>query len=93
MDINIVIDTILNEPIYLTIVLIFGLIIIYSILKKFFKILLITLTALLLYIAYLIITDSDLPGDSENVINPMIENAGEVIDKISDEIKKINESE
>jgi len=89
MNFENVLNTIINEPIYLSITLLFLLIIIYSVLKKFFKILLITLIILLLYISYLIYTGSDLPGDTENVITPIIDNAGDIIEQIGEEIKKI----
>ena len=82
MDIEFIIEMILNEPIYLSITLLFGLIIIYSVLKKFFKILLISLISLVLYISFLIYTDADLPGESEEIINPLIENAGSMLDQI-----------
>ena len=92
MDINLIIETIINEPIYLTIVVLLVLVLIYSVLKKFFKLLIILLTVLILYIAYLIISDSDLPGESEKFVDPIIENAGEIIEQIGDEFNKLNKS-
>ena len=92
MDLNLLFETIVNEPIYLSIVILLSLVIVYSVLKKFFKLLLIILTVLILYITYLVLTGSDLPGDSEKIINPIIDNAGEVIEYIGDEFKKINEN-
>ena len=88
MDIDFIIDTIINEPIYLSIVLLFALIIIYSILKKFFKILLIAFISLILYISYLIYTGGDLPGESEEIINPIIDNAGSVLEQIGNAIEE-----
>ena len=75
MDNQIILDTIINEPIYLSIVIIFVLIIIYSILKKFFKILIFSLACLIIYVGYLVYTGSDLPGDSEEIINPLLDKA------------------
>ena len=88
MDFDLIKDTIINEPIYLTILLLLISVIVYSVLKKFFKLLLIILVSLLLYIFYLIFTGSDLPGDSELIINPIIDNAGDMLEKIGDEYNK-----
>ena len=88
MDSQIILDTIINEPIYLAIVIIFILIIIYSILKKFFKILLIALSCLIVYVGYLIYTGGDLPGESEEIINPILEKAEELKDKAINEYYK-----
>ena len=88
MDSLIIIETIVNEPIYLSIVIIFILIIIYSILKKFFKILIFALSCLLLYIGYLIYTGGDLPGNSEEIINPLLDKADELKEKAINEYYK-----
>ena len=88
MDSQIILDTIINEPIYLAIVIIFILIIIYSILKKFFKILLIALSCLIVYVGYLIYTGGDLPCESEEIINPILEKAEELKDKAINEYYK-----
>ena len=88
MDSQIIIETIVNEPIYLSIVIIFILIIIYSILKKFFKILIFALSCLLLYIGYLIYTGGDLPGNSEEIINPILDKADELKEKAINEYYK-----
>jgi len=88
MDSQIILDTIINEPIYLSIVIIFILIIIYSILKKFFKILIFTLSCLVLYVSYLVYTGGDLPGNSEEIINPILNKAEELKDKAINEYYK-----
>ena len=88
MDSQIILDTIINEPIYLAIVIIFILIIVYSILKKFFKILLIALSSLIVYVAYLVYSGGDLPGESEQIINPLLEKAEELKDKALNEYYK-----
>ncbi len=88
MESQIIIDTIINEPIYLSIVIIFILIIIYSILKKFFKILIFALSCLLLYIGYLVYTGGDLPGNSEDIINPLLDKADELKEKAINEYYK-----
>tara|TARA_B100000579_G_scaffold97950_1_gene77693 strand:- start:2209 stop:2493 length:285 start_codon:yes stop_codon:yes gene_type:complete len=92
MDINQIYSTIINEPIYLSIIVIFILISIYSILKKFFKILIIILTLLIGYIFFLIYTGEDLPGDSEKIINPLIDKAGQIINDISNQLEILNEN-
>ena len=84
------VQTIISEPIYLSIVVIFILISIYSILKKFFKLLIFILAGLLVYISFLIYTGEDLPGDSEEIINPMIDQAGELIKNASEKLQKLS---
>ncbi len=87
MEIQKIIDLILSEPIYLTIVSIFILAFIYSVLKKFFNLLLIVLLCLIGYISYLVYTNQDLPGDSDQLIYPLIdtakEKAGNMLDGLS----------
>ena len=84
------VNTIISEPIYISIVVIFILISIYSILKKFFKLLIVILSALILYISFLIYTGEDLPGDSEEIINPMIDQAGELIKIASEKLQEMS---
>tara|TARA_Y100000590_G_C15421912_1_gene901737 strand:- start:560 stop:853 length:294 start_codon:yes stop_codon:yes gene_type:complete len=84
------VNTIISEPIYLSIVVIFILISIYSILKKFFKLLIIILSALILYIGFLIYTGEDLPGESEEIINPIIDQAGELIKNASEHLQNLS---
>ena len=91
MDFNHIYNTIIEEPIYLSIAGIFLLITIYSILKKFFKLLVATLTILIIYIIFLIYTEQDLPGNSEEIINPLIDNAEEIIENITNQLKNISE--
>ena len=90
MDFDTIYQTIINEPIYLSIVVIFVLIVIYSILKKFFKLLIIALSALIIYIGFLIYTGEDLPGNSEEIINPLIDQAGEIIKNASDKLQELS---
>ena len=92
MDINQIYSTIINEPIYLSIIVIFVLISIYSILKKFFKLLIIILTLLIGYIFFLIYTGEDLPGDSEKIINPLIDKAGQIINDIFNQLEILNKN-
>ena len=62
-----------------------------SILKKFFKLLIGTLAILFIYIGFLIYTGEDLPGDYEELINPLIDNAGKIIDSVNNQLKSLSE--
>ena len=88
MDFNEIIDIILSEPIYLSIVVLFLLAFIYSVLKKFFKLLIIILLGLISYISFLIYTNQDLPGDSDEIIYPLIDSAKEKANDIIEELSK-----
>ncbi len=92
MDFESIYKTIISEPIYLSLVIIFLLIIIYSILKKFFKLLMLTFISIIVYISFLIYTDGDLPGESEQLIKPMINEAGKVLDDLSNQLQEISNS-
>lgn len=92
MDFESIYKTIISEPIYLSLVIIFILIIIYSILKKFFKLLMLTFISIILYISFLIYTDGDLPGESEQLIKPMINEAGKVLDDLSNQLQEMSNS-
>ena len=89
MEFQNIYQTIISEPIYLSIAVIFVLISVYSILKKFFKLLVVVLSLLLVYICFLIYTGEDLPGESEEFINPMIDQAGEFIKSASDKLQEL----
>ena len=88
MNFNEVYTTIISEPLYLSIAILLILSIIYSVLKKFFKLLIIALTCLIIYLGYLIYTNQDLPGDSDELIYPFIESTLNKATKIIDEAKK-----
>ena len=88
MDINKIIDIILSEPIYLSIVVLFLLAFIYSVLKKFFKLLIIVLIGLVSYVTFLIYTNQDLPGESDDLIYPLIDSAKEKANDIYEELSK-----
>ena len=65
MNLENFIQIVINEPIYLTIAVIILLIILYSLLKKLFKMLLLGLSLLVIYVSYLIYTGQELPGNLE----------------------------
>ena len=90
MDYQNLFNTIISEPIYLSLVIIFLLIIIYSILKKFFKLLILGYFAIIIYISFLKYTDGDLPGDSEELIIPMIDEAGKAINDLSNQLQEMS---
>ena len=80
-------DIIINEPIYLVITLFLALIIIYSVLKKLFKVMILGLSAMIIYIFYLVYTGQDLPGDIQvepikKSIENSFDNAVDIIDNI-----------
>jgi Ca2+/Na+ antiporter len=84
-----IIDIIVNEPIYLAIVLFLSLIIIFSILKKLFKVMILGLSVLIVYIVYLIYTGQELPGNIEveplkDSIEYSLEKAINTIDQMID---------
>ena len=87
MEYQKIIDIIISEPIYLSIIVLFILAFIYSVLKKFFNLLIIILIGLIGYISFLIYTNQDLPGESDEIIYPFIdltkEKAGKILDDLS----------
>ena len=90
MDIQKIYHLIINEPIYLTITIILGLIISYSLLKKLFKILIITLLVLLCYVGYLMYTGKELPNEDQiSSVKEKVENVGE---KIFDKLDKMSQT-
>jgi len=92
MDFESIYKTIISEPIYLSLVIIFLLIIIYSILKKFFKLLMLAFISIIVYISFLIYTDGDLPGESEELISPVINQAGKVLNDLSNQLQEMSNS-
>ena len=86
MDVKNFIQIIVNEPIYLSIASILLLIIVYSILKKLFKILLFGLSLLVIYVVYLVITEQPLPGDIIIDKEEVFEKTKQVLDNIKDNL-------
>ena len=73
MDFQKIYTIIINEPIYLTITIIFILIISYSILKKLIKMLVFSLLIFILYMGYLMYTGQDLPDlPDENQVRALV---------------------
>ena len=48
------------------------------------------LSLLLIYVGYLIYTGEDLPGESEEFINPMLDHAGEIIKNASEKLQELS---
>ena len=93
MNYELLYRTIINEPIYLTLVIIFILIIVYSILKKFFKLLMFIFISLVIFISFLIYTGADLPGESEKIINPLIDEAGKKIQDLTNYLQDLSNTD
>ena len=92
MDLQNLYNIIINEPLYLTIFSILVLILVYSILKKLFKMLVFILIILMFYIGYLMYTGQSLPNQKE--INSVKDKVLEGVEKgvnILDEISKNND--
>jgi len=85
-------NTIITEPLYLTLVIILILIVVYSILKKFFKLLLFVFFSLIVYISFQIYTEGDLPGESEDIIIPIIDEAAKVIEDVSNQLQDMSKT-
>ena len=88
MDINEITDIIVSEPIYLSIIVLFCLAFVYSVLKKFFKLLIIVLISLIGYVGFLIYTNQDLPGESDGFIYPFLDDFKEKLNEIFKEFNK-----
>ena len=80
---------IINEPIYLTVTILFLLIIAYSVLKKLFKFLVILLIMLICYIGYLMYSGNNLPNDQQihSIKEKMVKGVEKGIEKL-EEISK-----
>ena len=88
MEYQKIIDIIISEPIYLSIIVLFILAFIYSVLKKFFNLLIIILIGLVGYVCFLVYTNQDLPGESDKIIYPFIDSTKERAGKILDDLSK-----
>tara|TARA_B110000263_G_scaffold51096_1_gene42799 strand:- start:423 stop:590 length:168 start_codon:yes stop_codon:yes gene_type:complete len=49
--------------------------------------------SLVIYISFLIYTDGDLPGESEKIINPMMDEAGKLIKDLSNHLQDLSNTE
>ena len=88
MDLQNLYNIIINEPLYLTIFSILVLILVYSILKKLFKMLVFILIILMFYIGYLMYTGQSLPNQKDinsvkDKVLEEVERGINILDKIS----------
>ena len=75
-------NTIINNPIYLCVVVVLAILLIYSALKKFIKLLILVLAGIILYIGFLYFTnDKQTVEDVNKMINSM-ENGKDIILKM-----------
>ena len=88
MELNHLYNIVISEPIYLSIAILLLLATIYSILKKFFNLLIIILIGLIFYLAYLIYTNQDLPGEADEIIYPAIDTIKEKTEEFIDDLSK-----
>ena len=77
-------NTIISNPIYLSIAVILSLLLIYSTLKKFVKMIILALVCILIYLGYLYFT-----GDQNTIedVDKVIESVKESKDYIEEQIK------
>ncbi len=76
-------NTIINNPIYLCVVVVLCILLIYSALKKFIKLLVIVLAGILLYIGFLYFTEDQKTVEDVNKMLDSMESGKEIIqDKI-----------
>lgn len=73
-------QTILNDPILLGVAVILSAMVVYSILKKLFKLAIILVACLIIYLGYLMYTGQPIPGSGQ-----------EVIDKAKKDINKVTD--
>ena len=91
MDFTEIYNIIVSNPIYIAVSALLIVLLIYSVIKKFVKILFVTLFCILLYIGFLYYTgDEKVVQDLNKVRDQVIDNskeALEVLDKASEEFK------
>ena len=81
-------NTVINNPIYLAIAVILALLLIYSALKRFIKMIILALLFITIYLGYLYFTgDSNIVKDIDNAVdsvNKSIENSKGYIEEFKD---------
>tara|TARA_Y100000590_G_scaffold364037_1_gene422064 strand:+ start:375 stop:647 length:273 start_codon:yes stop_codon:yes gene_type:complete len=84
MDNSNIYNIVVNNPIYLAVTVVLSLLLIYSVLKKFIKLIFIALFCILIYIGYLYFT-----GDPKTVedVDAVLKTGHESIDNIEELIK------
>ena len=80
---------IMNDPVYLTLLVIISFAIIFSIVKKLFKLSAILITICIIYLGYLHYTGQEIPINTDDLMNNMGENTEEVIEGIEDAVENL----
>jgi len=84
---NSIYNTIINNPIYLCVVVVLAILLIYSALKKFIKLLVLVLVGIILYIGFLYFTDDKQTVEDVNKMINSMENGKDIIqDKIKNKL-------
>ncbi len=82
-----VIDTIISNPILLIITVILGILLVYSVIKKLFKVAVIVLIAGVIYVSYLAYTGQKVPTTKDEVMK----HGKELTDESIKKLKELNE--
>ena len=78
-------NTIVGNPIYLSIAVVLSLLLVYSVLKKFIKLIFIALFCIIIYLGYLYYTgDENTVEDIDKVIESVKDSKGYIEDQIKD---------
>ena len=78
-------NTIIGNPIYLSIAVVLSLLLVYSVLKKFIKLIFIALFCIIIYLGYLYYTgDENTVEDIDNVIESVKDSKGYIEDQIKE---------
>ncbi len=74
-------DSILSNPAYLAVAIALGAMIVYSVIQRLFKLVVLAITLFIIYCTYLVFTDQPLPDID-------IEKIQEEIEEVTDEVKE-----
>ena len=92
-SINIIINALYSDPVYLVIAIILSALILYSLVKKLVKLMLYLVAILIIYLGYLYFTGQELPKNINEIIDQGSKIGSEIIDKstviIEEKIEKV----
>jgi len=88
---NDLLTLIMNDPVYLTILVIISFAILFSIVKKLFKFAAILITICIIYLGYLHYTGQEVPINADDFMNDMGKNTEEVIEGIEGAVENLKE--
>ena len=86
---NDLLTVIINDPVYLTILVIISFAILFSIVKKLFKFAAILITICVIYLGYLHYTGQEIHINADDFINDMGKNTKEVIEGIEGVVENL----